>query len=186
MNARTIILAIGVVMVTSGALIELAGYAGDHPATGETSRTARPPANSAGNSENAPPLLPAPVATTTRPAPATADDPYVAVHYLYRAVANGSATGCAVFSPAAAQQFATHFNAPDCPTATAQLSTQVTGPIKYAMAGIRSPDVYPGDTMTISSCDEIKPEGGPTLGRFTLQRTTGDKWYISEHEKETC
>jgi hypothetical protein len=62
---------------------------------------------------------------------------YLTVHYLYRAIANGSATGCAMFGPTAA------------------------------------------------SC-EIKPEGGPSLGRFTLQRTGQDKWYISGHEKETC
>lgn len=34
----------------------------------------------------------------------------------------------------------------------------------------RSPNIYLGDTMTIASC-KIKPEGGPLLGRFTLQRT---------------
>jgi hypothetical protein len=38
--------------------------------------------------------------------------------------------------------------------------------------------------MTISSC-EIKPEGGPLLGRFILQRAN-DKWYITGHEKEKC
>jgi hypothetical protein len=86
------------------------------------------------------------------------------VHYLYRVIANGSATGCAVVSPTAAQQFAAHFDTPGCPAATTQLTTQVTSPIKYAMAGSRSVDVYLGDIMTISSCNEIKPEGGPPLG----------------------
>jgi hypothetical protein len=128
--------------------------------------------------------VPAPV-TTTRQTQATADDPYLAVHYLYRAIANGSATGCAVFSPAAAQQFASDFHAPDCPAAITQLATQVTSPIKYAVSARRSPDVYLGDTLTISSC-KIQPEGGPPLGRFTLQRTEQDKWYISGHETETC
>ncbi|MGH3571607.1 MAG: hypothetical protein ACRDR6_17130 [Pseudonocardiaceae bacterium] len=181
MNARAVILTIGAVMVTAGGLIELAGYAGDHTAAGEASYTPRPPAGGAGTSEYAP--LPAPV-TTTRPQ-AGADDPYLAVHYLYRAIANGSATGCALLSPTAAQQFAADFDAPDCPAATNQLNAQVTSPIKYAVTGTRSPDVYLGDTMTISSC-EIKPEGGPSLGRFTLQRTGQDKWYISGNEKETC
>ncbi|MGH7484694.1 MAG: hypothetical protein ACREMY_03690, partial [bacterium] len=95
MNARAVILTIGAVMVTAGGLIELAGYAGNHTAAGEASYTPRPPAGGAGTSEYAP--LPAPV-TTTRPQ-AGADDPYLAVHYLYRAIANGSATGCALLSP---------------------------------------------------------------------------------------
>jgi hypothetical protein len=38
-------------------------------------------------------------------------------------------------------------------------------------------------SKTISSC-ESKP-GGPTLGRFILQRTN-DKWYITGHETEKC
>jgi hypothetical protein len=163
-------------------LIELAGYVGDRTAAGEASRTLRPRSSGAVASKNAP--LPA-SAPTTRPAQATADDPYLAVHYLYRAIANGSATGCAVLSPTAAQQFSTHFDAPDCPAAITRLNTQVTSAIKYASTGQRSPDVYLDDTMTISSC-EIKPEGGPPLGRFTLQRTEQNKWYISRHETETC
>ncbi len=187
MNARGVLLTIGVVMVTAGGLIELTGYLGDRTAAEEATSSypaARPPASAAGNSENAPPPAPA-TAATTRPTQATADDPYLAVHYLYRAIANGSATGCAVFSPAAAQQFAAHFNAPDCPAAITQLNTQVTSPIKYAVTGRQSPDVYLGDTFTISSC-KIQPEGGPPLGRFTLHRTEQDKWYISEHETEVC
>ncbi|MGH3885725.1 MAG: hypothetical protein ACRDSZ_04005 [Pseudonocardiaceae bacterium] len=182
MNARGFILTIGVVMVTAGVAIELVGYVSNHTAAGETSRAARPPAGGAGTSGSAP--LPAP-ATTTRPAQATADDLYLAVHYLYCAIVNGSATGCAVFSPAAGQQFAAHFDAADCPSATKQLNAKVTSAIKYALAGRRSPDVYLGDSMAISSC-EIRPDGGPLLGRFTLQRTTGEKWYISQHETEVC
>lgn len=184
MNARAILLTTGAAMVTAGVLIELAGYVGDRTVTGEATSnytSARPPTSAVGSSENAP--LPAPA--TTRPAQATADDPYLAVQYLYRAIANGSETGCAVFNPTAAQQFAAHFNAPDCPAAITQLNTQVTSPIKYAVTGRRSPDVYLGDTMTISSC-QIQPEGGPSLGRFTLQRTEQDRWYISEHETEVC
>lgn len=189
MNARGVILIIGTVMVTAGILVELAGYVGNRTATGEATSSypfARPPASDADTRENAPiPALAPPATTTTTRAQATADDPYLAVHYLYRAIANGSATGCTVFSPAAAQQFAVHFNSPDCPAAITQLNTQVTSAIKYALTGRRSPDVYLGDTMIISSCD-IKPEGGPPLGRFTLHRTDQDKWYISEHETETC
>ncbi len=48
-----------------------------------------------------------------------------------------------------------------------------------------SPNIYLGDTMTIASC-KIKPEGGPPLGRFTLQQTEQDKWYISGNETEAC
>lgn len=131
-------------MVTAGVLIELAGYVGDRTGAGEATSSytsARPPDSAAGNSENAP--LPAPAtAATTRPTQATVEDPYLLVHYLYRAIANGSATGCAVFSPVAAQEFAAHFAAPD--------------------------------------------RRGPPLSRFTLHRTDQDKWYISEHETETC
>lgn len=181
MNTRGVMLTIGAVMVTAGVLIELAGYVGGRAAAGESSR-ALPRSGGVVSGENAP--LPA-QATTTRTAPATADDPYLAVHYLYRAIANASTTGCAVFSPSAAQQFATNFTAADCPTAITQLNVKVTSAIKYASTGQRSPDVYPGDTMTISSC-EISPEGGPPLGRFILQRTEQSKWYISGHETETC
>lgn len=184
MNARTVILAIGAVMATAGVLIELTGYVtSSHTAAGEINPTPRRPETPwSGNSGSENPLPPS--ATTTRPAQVRADDPYLAVNYLYRAIANRSATGCVVFSAAAAQQFATHFNAPDCPAAITQLATQVTSAINYASTAWQSPDVYPDDTMTISSC-KIKPEGGPSLGRFTLQRTN-DKWYISGHETETC
>jgi hypothetical protein len=37
----------------------------------------------------------------------------------------------------------------------------------------------------LAALAEIKPEGGPTLGRFILQRTS-DKWYITGHETEKC
>ncbi|MBV9142711.1 MAG: hypothetical protein JO115_17665 [Pseudonocardiales bacterium] len=84
---------------------------------------------------------------------------------------------CAVFSASAAQQFAAHFYAPDCPAATTQWATQVSSPIAYASTGDRSPDVDPSDVMTISS-GEIDPEGGPPLGRFVLRRTNQDRWSI--------
>jgi hypothetical protein len=182
MNSRGAILTTGAVMVTAGVLIELAGYIGDHTTTGETSYPPQQRADGARISNHA---LPAAPVTATRIAEATADDPYLAVHYLYRAIANGSATGCAVFSPTAAMQFATHFDASDCSTATTRLSEKVTNPINYAQTSIRSPDIYLDDTMTISSC-EIRPEGGPPLGRFTLRRTEQSKWYISGHETEEC
>jgi hypothetical protein len=111
--------------------------------------------------------------------------PYRAVHYLYRAIANGSTTGCAVFSPRAAQQFATHFGAPDCTAATTQLATQVTSPIEYASTAEQSPDIYPNDTVTISSC-KIRPTGGPPLGRFLLRRTDQYRWYIAGNENQEC
>ncbi|MGH3869748.1 MAG: hypothetical protein ACRDQ4_27340 [Pseudonocardiaceae bacterium] len=182
MNARGAILTTGAVMVTAGVLIELAGYISDRTTTGATSYPPQQRAEGARISNNAPPAAPA---TATRIAEATADDPYLAVHYLYRAIANGSATGCAVFSPTAARQFAEHFDASDCSTATTLLSEKVTSPINYALTSNRSPDVYLDDTMIISSC-EIRPEGGPLLGRFTLHRTEQGKWYISGHEKEEC
>jgi hypothetical protein len=43
------------------------------------------------------------------------------VSYVYHAIANGSATGCALFSASAAQQFAANFGAPDCPAVTDKL-----------------------------------------------------------------
>ena len=181
MNSRGAILTTGAVMVTAGVLIELAGYIGDRTTAGETNYPPQPQVDARiGN--KAPLAAPA---TTTRLAEATADDPYLAVHYLYRAIANGSATGCAVFSPTAAMQFAAHFDASDCSSATTRLSEKVTNPIHYALTSTRSPDVYLDDTMTISSC-EIRPEGGPLLGRFTLHRTEQGKWYISGHETEEC
>jgi hypothetical protein len=180
-KARGILLTIGTVMVTSGALIELAGYTTRNH-TGGAATPHRPERETPWYSEN--PLPPAAPTTTPRPAQATASDPYLAVSYVYRAIANGSATGCALFSPTAAQRFAENFGAPDCPAATDKLHTRVTSAIDYASTGQRSPDVYLGDTMTISSC-EIKPEGGPPLGRFILQRTD-DKWYITGHETEKC
>ena len=39
--------------------------------------------------------------------------------------------------------------------------------------------------MIVSSCD-IRSEGGPLLGRFTLRRTEQGKWSISDHENEEC
>jgi hypothetical protein len=183
-NARGILLTIGAVMVTSGALIEIAGYTIRNHTGSETNTTTphRPERKTPWYSEN--PLPPAAPTTPPRPAQATAGDPYLAVSYVYRAIANGSATGCALFSPTAAQQFAENFGAPDCPSAIDKLHTRVTSAIDYASTGQRSPEVYLGDTMTISSC-EIKPEGGPALGRFILQRTN-DKWYITGHEMEKC
>lgn len=134
-------------------------------------RPAATPCFGNNGSENPPP--PTTPETTIRLAQTTANDPYLAVHLLYP-----------VFNPTAAQQFAEHFNAQDRPAAITQLNTQVTSAVTYAMAGQRSPDVYPDDTMTISSC-EIKPEGGSPLGRFILH-CTGGKWYISRHETEAC
>ncbi|MEO7196094.1 MAG: hypothetical protein ABIZ05_14995 [Pseudonocardiaceae bacterium] len=183
MNTRGVMFAVGVVIVTAGVLIELVGYIDDRTNIGEASRTLRPLSGPvAASGENSPPPA---RETTPRTVQTMADDPYLAVHYLYRAIANGSATGCAVFSPTAAQQFAENFHAADCPAAITRLNIQVSSPIKYASTGQRSPDVYPGDTMTISSC-EISPQGGPPLGRFILQRTEQSKWYISGHETETC
>ncbi|MGH3696562.1 MAG: hypothetical protein ACRDRX_21670 [Pseudonocardiaceae bacterium] len=46
---------------------------------------------------------------------------------------------------------------------------------KYALPGRRSPDVYLGDAMTISS-GKIQPEGGSPLGWFTLHRSEHDTW----------
>jgi len=139
-------------MVTSGALIELAGYTTRNHTGGETNTTTphRPGRETPWYSESS--LPPAAPTTTPRPAQVTAGDPY--------------------------------FGAPDCPSAIKQLNNQVTSAIDYASTGQRSPDVYLGDTMTISSC-EIKPEGGPLLGGFILQRTN-DRWYITGHETEKC
>jgi len=183
-TARGILLTIGAVMVSAGALIELAGYTTRNHTSGETNTTTphRPGRETPWYSESS--LPPAAPTTTPRPAQVTAGDPYLAVSYVYRAIANGSATGCALFTPTAAQQFVANFGAPDCPAATDKLHTGVTSAIDYASTGQRSPDVYLGDTMTISSC-ESKPEGGPLLGRFILQRTN-DKWCITGHETEKC
>jgi hypothetical protein len=120
------------------------------------------------------------------------DDPYDAVRQVYQRVAdNTPAFACGVFTDEAAQQFAEHFNAADCPAAVAKLNAEVdTAPgSKNAYA---EPDFQgklgqkPNESpITISSC-ELGVSAGPRLGVFTVSRVEKEQWIITGHQRESC
>ncbi|GAA3002848.1 hypothetical protein [Actinokineospora diospyrosa] len=86
-------------------------------------------------------------------------------------------------------QFARHFNAPDCRTAVQRLNAEVGTANEYAEP--RFPlamDFTPrtDGTIVVSSC-EMEVYDGPRLGRFTVKvipGSRGDQWTISRHDDE--
>ncbi|WP_424189945.1 hypothetical protein ACOBQX_14270 [Actinokineospora sp. G85] len=90
-----------------------------------------------------------------------------------------------------AQSFATHFNAPDCPTAVKRLHTQVTSKNNYAEVFFPTavslvPDA--GGEVRVSSCD-LEVNSGPRLGVFTVKeidKSRAGQWTIVRHERESC
>jgi hypothetical protein len=108
------------------------------------------------------------------------ENPNVAIATLYRFVAMGDKNACTFFEKDAKQQFADDLGAPDCPTAVAQLASQV--PI------IDQPAVkWRGlKTVTVNSCRDIKVKPGDKvrrLGSF-VYTDMGNGWTITGHAPE--
>lgn len=120
------------------------------------------------------------------------DNPYDAVRQVYERVADNSPDfACGVFSDEAAQQFAEHVNAPDCPNAIKMLNAQVDN-APGSMNAYAEPDFHgkmgekpSADSITISSC-ELGVTAGPRLGAFTVSRVDKGQWLITGHRRESC
>jgi hypothetical protein len=120
------------------------------------------------------------------------DNPYAAVRQVYQRIADGSPYfACGAFTDEAAQQFAQHFNAPDCPNAIDLLHEQVdkSAGSKNAYA---EPDFHgkmgqrpDSGTIMVSSC-ELGVNAGPRLGMFTVSRVELGQWIITAHQRESC
>jgi hypothetical protein len=120
------------------------------------------------------------------------DNPYDAVRQVYRRIADNSpAFACGAFTDEAAQQFAEHFDAADCPVVVAKLNRKVdTSP--GSLNAYAEPDFHgrmgtvpTEDSITISSC-EIGVTAGPRLGSFTVSRVEMGQWIITGHRSESC
>jgi hypothetical protein len=120
------------------------------------------------------------------------DNPYESVRQVYQRVAGNSPDfACGVFSDEAAQQFAEHFNARDCPDAIRMLNAQVDK-APGSKTAYAEPDFHgrmgeqPSEgSITISSCD-LGVTGGPRLGAFTVSRVDKGQWLITGHQRESC
>jgi hypothetical protein len=125
------------------------------------------------------------------------DSPYEAVRQVYQRVADDDPTfACGVFSDGAAQEFANHAGAADCPAAVHQLFGQIdkSQPYKNTWAddqglpltigGIRlkSPPASVS-RVEISSCEVTV---SPRLGKFTIERVDRGQWLITQHQQESC
>jgi len=121
------------------------------------------------------------------------DNPYDAVRQVYQRVADNSPDfACGVFTDEAAQQFANHVNAADCPAAIAKLNGEIDKSQPGWLNGYAEPDFHgrmgevpSADTITISSCD-LGVTAGPRLGAFTLNRVDKGQWLITGHQRESC
>jgi hypothetical protein len=120
------------------------------------------------------------------------DNPYDAVRQVYQRVADNSPElACGVFTDQAAQQFAEHFTAADCP-AVVNLLHQRLDPDPSSPRIYAEPDFHgkmgvvpKEDSITISSC-ELGVTAGPRLGAFTLGRVERGQWIITGHQRESC
>jgi hypothetical protein len=122
------------------------------------------------------------------------DNPYEAVRQVYQRIAEDAPPfACGVFTDEAAQQFAEHFNAPDCPRAIDILHEQVDKS-PGSVNAYSEPDFHgkmgqkpESGTATISSC-ELGVTAGPRLGAFTVQVApdSNGQWIITGHRRENC
>jgi hypothetical protein len=122
------------------------------------------------------------------------DNPYAAVRQVYLRIADDSPPfACGVFTDEAAQQFAQHFNAADCPHAIDLLNKQIDrSPGAGGVDAYSNPDFHgkmgekpDSGTATISSC-ELGVTAGPRLGAFTVSRVENGQWIITAHQIERC
>lgn len=144
---------------------------------------------SAGCVEN---TAPPPEPTSVRPPPATGGvsdtDPYDTVRGVYRGVATNSPDEvCSRFTPAAARQFASAFQAESCTTIVILLyHGRVADPEAYANTSLGSFTADDGQTTAeIDSC-EFDVRGGPRLGVFELTGDESGTWLITGHRMPPC